>query len=286
MLPGWHPHPDVWLLIVGLEGGYLFALARFRQRYSSLREPTSLRYPLLFTLGVFAIWLALDWPIHELADNYLYSAHTVQHMLLTLVGPPLLLAGTPPWMLRMILGRGLLLNLARRLTRPMVALIIFNGVIAAIHWPVLVEAMVSSFFIHVSIHLVLIGSALLMWTPVLSPLLELPQLSYPARMFYLFLQSLVPTVPASFLTFAQHPLYAFYEAAPRIYSLSALDDLRISGLIMKIGGGFILWGLILVLFFRWHAVEQTEGVDVLAWQDVDQELSRMRLDWEDGRADA
>jgi hypothetical protein len=55
---------------------------------------------------------------------------------------------------------------------------------------------------------------------------------------------------------------------------------------MKIGGGFILWGFILVLFFRWHAVEQTEGVDVLAWQDVDQELSRMRLDWEDGRADA
>ncbi|MGH2811761.1 MAG: cytochrome c oxidase assembly protein, partial [Actinomycetota bacterium] len=117
-----------------------------------------------------------------------------------------------------------------------------------------------------------------MWLPVLSPLLEIPQLSYPGRMFYLFLTSIVPTVPASFLTFASEPFYRVYVEAPRVLAVTPLDDLRIAGLIMKIGGGLILWGFIAVLFFRWYALEQTEGIDVLAWRDVDRELNRMKVD--------
>jgi putative membrane protein len=107
--------------------------------------------------------------------------------------------------------------------------------------------------------------------------LELPRLSYPKRMLFLFAQSIVPTVPASFLTFGQRPLYHVYETFPRVFGISALTDQLVAGLIMKIVGGLILWVIIAVLFFRWYAEEHESGIDALEWQDVDSQLNRVRL---------
>jgi putative membrane protein len=90
-------------------------------------------------------------------------------------------------------------------------------------------------------------------------------------MVYVFLQSIVPTVPASFLTFGSSPLYPFYEHVPRIWGISVLTDQRISGLLMKLGGGAILWGVLAVIFFRWFALEQ-KGWDALEWHGVEREL--------------
>ena len=100
------------------------------------------------------------------------------------------------------------------------------------------------------------------------------RVSRPAQMLYLFLQSLVPTVPASFLTFGSTPLYKFYETVPHLWGISALTDMRVAGLIMKLVGGFILWGLIAVLFFKWYAQEQTPGWDALRFRDVEREVRR------------
>ena len=110
---------------------------------------------------------------------------------------------------------------------------------------------------------------------MVSPLPELPRLSYPAQMIYLFVQTIIPTVPASFLTFASSPLYHYYTTVPRVFGLSALDDTRISGLIMKLGMGITLWSIIAVLFFRWSSKEERpERPDVLEWQAVERELNR------------
>jgi putative membrane protein len=91
-------------------------------------------------------------------------------------------------------------------------------------------------------------------------------------MLYLFLQSIVPTVPASFLTFGSSPLYSFYEHAPRIWALSALTDQRIAGLVMKLVGGLILWSVIAVLFFKWYLLEQRGDWDELRWRDVERDV--------------
>jgi putative membrane protein len=102
----------------------------------------------------------------------------------------------------------------------------------------------------------------------------MPTLSLPGRMLYLFLQSIIPTVPASFLTFGSSAMYPFYEHAPRIWGWSAVTDQRIAGLIMKLVGGLILWGVIAVLFFKWYAVEQQGGWDELAGAHLDREIRR------------
>jgi putative membrane protein len=158
----------------------------------------------------------------------------------------------------------------------MVALILFNTMIILTHWPVIVDAAVGSEVLHFVQHLLLVSTAFLMWTPVFSPVIEIPRLSYPGQMMYLFLQSLVPTVPASFLTFGDRPLYAIYETFPRILGVSALDDMRTAGLIMKIAGGAALWIVITWIFFKWATLERS-GVDALEHHDLDRAIDRMEL---------
>jgi putative membrane protein len=274
----WHPHLDVWLLVVVLEGGYLLALRFLGPRHAAPGEVAASRGQVLaFTLGVTTIWVAADWPIHDLAERYLYSVHMVQHLLLSLVAPPLLLLGTPAWLARTLLRPAFVLRVVKRLSRPLPALLLFNVVIALTHWTAVVDLAARSEMAHFSIHAALFGTALLMWMPVVSPLMELPRLPYPGQMLYVFAQSLLPTVPASFLTFGSQPLYRVYAEAPRTFGISAITDQRIAGLFMKIVGGLVLWSVIAVLFFRWHAQESADGSDALQWRDVERDMARMRL---------
>jgi putative membrane protein len=269
-MPAWHAHPDVWLLLGGIWVAYLLAV---RHHSMSPREASDRRRrTTLFSIGMGLLLVGAGWPIHDLAEGYLYSVHMVQHMLFTLVAPPLLIAGIPAWMWRMLLRPRPVFVAFRFLTRPVVALILFNGLLLFTHWPELVGLSVSSELAHFSLHAILLGAAVVVWWPVMSPLVELPSLSPPGQMMYLFIQSLAPTIPASFLTFGHTLLYPEYGHFPRIWGISALNDQLIAGLTMKIVGGLILWGFITAIFFRWHARESRDGWDALALREVEHEL--------------
>ncbi|HEV8683012.1 MAG TPA: cytochrome c oxidase assembly protein, partial [Actinomycetota bacterium] len=137
---GWHAHPDIWLAMVLPLVGYFAALRRLGPRFAGPGEPAATpRQKTAFVLGVATLWIASDWPIHELAEHSMYSVHMVQHLLQALVAPPLLLVGIPAWMARAILRPRPLLRLARILARPIPALLLFNAVIALIHWPEVVN---------------------------------------------------------------------------------------------------------------------------------------------------
>jgi putative membrane protein len=284
--PHWHAHLDGWLLIGLIEVAYLVALRRERARRGRGADaPASRRQVAVFTAGVAVLWLASDWPVHDLAEGYLYSVHMVQHLLFTLVAAALLLAGTPAWMARRLLGRGRRLTVVRGLSRPVAGLVQFNLVLVLSHWPAVVEATVRYHPLHFVAHAVLLVSAVLMWMPVLSPLPEVARARPPTQMLYLFLQTVVPTVPASFLTFGARPLYRIYETFPRLWGFSALEDQQVAGLIMKVGAGLYLWVLIAAIFFRWYAREERQAAhpdeapagdgDVLLWEDVEAELRQL-----------
>lgn len=273
----WHAHPEVWALAIVLYAGYRLLLKHAGPKVVGPREEVASRAQRRsFAAGVIVLVIASEWPMHDLAESYLYSVHMIQHLLLTLVMAALFLAGTPAWLFRMLLP-GRAMRVVRSLSRPMIAMVIFNVAIVASHWPLMVELSVRYELAHFAQHLVIVASALLMWMPVLSPALEVPRLSYPGQMMYLFLQSLVPTVPASFLTFGDRPLYAIYETFPRIADISALADMRTAGLIMKIVAGLVLWGYITAIFFRWATMERSGGVDAFALRDLDRSLNQMEL---------
>ncbi|MDP9405472.1 MAG: cytochrome c oxidase assembly protein [Actinomycetota bacterium] len=271
---GWEPHLDAWLLIAALLGGYVFALRRWGPRDAPGRPPATTRQWVYFLLGVASIEVAADWPVHQLADA-LFSVHMGQHLLLSLVSAPLLLLGTPSWLLRRLLSPAPVRAVWRAISQPLPALLLFNLWIAVYHVPALVNLSVTSDAFHLVVHVVWVVASVLMWWPVLSPLPELPHLSYPARMVYLFAQSLVPTVPASFLTFGRTVLYRSYAEAPLAVGVDPLTDQQVAGLLMKVGGGFFIWACIALLFLRWSHEEQSGGPDVLYWRDLEADLKRV-----------
>ena len=142
-----------------------------------------------------------------------------QHMVFTLVAAPLLVVGMPVWLLR---GRAATPAPVRaRVAVPDAAAAprwsSSTAVLLFTHWPAVVTASVGSESPTSALHVLIVSSALVMWWPVVSPLPEMPPLPPPGQMLYLFLQSLAPTIPASFLTFGHEPLYPVYATFPRIW---------------------------------------------------------------------
>ena len=251
----WHIHPSIALGVLLLAGAYLAGAGPLRQRYGWAERP-DLRRGLTFGLGLLLLFLALQSPLHDLGDEYLFSAHMTQHMLLILVVAPLFLLGTPGWLLRPMLRHRPVIAAARYLTRPVTAIVLFNLTLLLWHLPGPYESALEFRGVHVVEHLLFLGTSLLMWWPVLSPVGELPRLFPPAQMLYLFVQSLLPAVLGAFITFTTDQLYPFYAEAPRVYNISPLTDQQLGGLIMKIPGTLVFWGAITVIFFSWANREQ------------------------------
>ncbi|MEI8001482.1 MAG: cytochrome c oxidase assembly protein [Actinomycetes bacterium] len=275
-LPAWTAHPDVWLLVAVLAVGYWMTIVRIGPRYAVPGRPLVTRLQVAsWSAGVLAVLVSSDWPVHDLAERSMYSVHMVQHLLITLIAVPLLLLGTPAWMARWVLAPGSRrFRTVRWWSRFLPAVIVFNVMLALTHIPALVTASLENGLLHFCVHAALLATAVLVWMPVASPLPEIPRLSWLPRMVYLFLQSVVPTVPASFMTLGSRPLYHAYIGLPHILGASTLDDQQIAGLIMKIGAGIFTWSIIATIFFKWAAAEERrQGPQVR--RDLDRELSRM-----------
>jgi putative membrane protein len=265
-----HPHLDVWILFGLIAAGYLYAVHRWVEPQEGHRRTATQLQKLSFFMGLAILWIGADWPIHDIAESYLFSVHMVQHTLFSLVAPPLLLMGIPAPVLRKLLRP--VLPAVRFATRPLIALALFNIVIVVTHWPPVVDLAVTNEPAHFGLHLLLVFSSLVMWWVVVSPLPELGTVSPPGKMLFLFAQSIVPTVPASFLTFASTPIYDVYAAAPRLWGISAVTDQMVAGLIMKIVGGLLLWSVIAFLFFKWYASEQKTQPAGMDMEDFEREL--------------
>jgi putative membrane protein len=270
-MPSFHLHPDVMLLLGGVWAAYLLAVRRLvGDPGADVRDLARRR--LLFSAGMAALVVGSTWPVHDLAEQRLYAVHMVQHMLYSLVAPPLLIAGIPLALWRGFLRLRRPAAVFRFLVRPLVALVLFNAMLLITHWPAVVEASVRSAFLHFNLHVLIVGASLVMWWPVMSPVPELPALSPPGQMLYLFLQSLAPTIPASFLTFGRSPLYPIYATFPRVWNIGPLEDQLIAGLVMKLGGGLLLWGFIVAIWFRWYARDTREGFDTVGLSAVERDV--------------
>jgi len=243
-----HLHPDVMALVAVVAVAYWLALTRLGPRMVPDDErPYTRRQARLLAASVATLWVFSDWPVHDLAEGYLYSVHMLQHSVYTLVVPPLFILGTPPWLWRRLL-RGVM-GAFRPLVRPWVAVTVFSAVAVATHLPPFVTAAVRSGPAHLGQHAALVLAAVVVWWPLLGPLPEAPRLAAPVhRLVYVFSQSLVPSVVGSSLIWARAVPYRVYEEFPRLWGVSALDDQRWAGAIMEVVEGGLLLGFMVVVF--------------------------------------
>ena len=250
----WSLHPSV-IIGTGLLGAlYFYGIGPYRRRHGL--PPASGGQIFSFSAALVVLLLALNGPVHDLSDYYLFSMHMVQHLVLTLVFPPLLLAGIPRWLLRPLLGGPGVLSIARILTRPLVAAALFSISIAVWHLGLFYDLMMRSHEVHIGTHLLFMATATLMWWPVMGPAPELPRLSTGPAMLYLFLVGIPMQIVAALITFADEMLYPWYAAAPRMWGLSPLDDQQLGGLLMWVPGNLYIFAAIGLLFFRWAKEEE------------------------------
>lgn len=271
----WIVHLDALILVIVLGWAYTYAITELRPRVSDAGRVRRGQVA-LFAAGLLAIYLAGGTAIHDLGEEYFLTAHVVQHLLFAFVAPPLLIAGVPGWLWMWLLDRPIVMPVARALTKPFVAFATFNALLVLLHMPSVLNLTLEVGAVHFSAHAVLVIASLIVWWPILSPLPELPRLSYPAQMGYLFLQSLLPAVIASFVTFADGVVYSFYRDAPRLWSVEALEDQQIAGGIWKLSGSLILWGFMTWAFFKWYGQERAEEAEP-RWPDVEDELEELGL---------
>lgn len=205
-----------------------------------------------FFVALAIVFFTLNGPLHDLSDYYLFSAHMLQHLVLTLIVPPLFILGTPGWMLRPLLRNSFVLSFAKTITTPSGCFLIFNGVLALWHLPPMYNLALASHPVHISQHLMFIAAAVFMWWPLTSQLPELPRASYPAQMMYCFLLTVPMGVIAIFISMAEDLLYPAYAIAPRIWGMSPMQDQQYGGLIMWIPGALFFYGVMSIVFFKWQ----------------------------------
>ena len=199
------------------------------------------------------LFLTLNGPLHDLSDYYLFSGHMVQHLIMTLIVPPLMIVGTPGWMLRPLLRNRVVFTLAKRLTTIAACFVIFNLVLAIWHLPPLYNLALKYHGVHILQHLMFLVASVLMWWPLTSPLPELPRAAYPAQMLYCFLMVIPMSVISIYIVLADTLLYPAYAAAPRVWGISPMEDQQYGGLIMWIPGGVFFYAVMSVVFFKWSS---------------------------------
>jgi cytochrome c oxidase assembly factor CtaG len=239
--------PDLWVAApLALSAGiYMYGWLRLHRQVPQRLTAGRLA---AFLSGLAAIAVALESPLHALGAQLL-QAHMVQHLLLTMVAPPLLwfgapqlpmLQGLPRRILRTCVGPLFacppLMQICQWLVLPPVAWAVFVGSTWAWHTPALYERALASEFWHHAQHVCFLASALAFWWPVVQPWLSRPVVPPWSIVLYLIMADLQNTVLSAWLVFAERLIYPSYEAVPRLWGISALDDQAAAGAIMWVAG--------------------------------------------------
>ncbi len=253
----WYPDLLAWIIL--LNAAYLLLVNLWRRAYR-WGPPVPAWRQVLFSLGLWTVYLSEGTPIHIISELYLFSVHMFQHTLLTMILPPLILLGTPEWALRPLLRRPGVKRVLRALVHPVPALLLFNLIYSLWHLPVAYQAILLYHWFHAVQHAILVVTALLMWWPVCSPTRELPRLSEPGQMAYVFLAGLAQIAAFAVITFSDVVLYPFYEEAPRLFGIDPMADQQAAGVVMHLASGVIFIFAWVLIFFRWVAREERRAL--------------------------
>lgn len=253
---GYTPPLSIIVGLIGLQVVYMLCVGPYRDRIPGSR-PVPARKCVAFSAGVLVLFVALATPLDTIGDEYLFTAHMVQHLLLTLGAAPLLLLGLPGWLLRDLLAETHLTGFVRWARHPLVAFFGFNVVFSLAHVPSFYELTLANLPLHAAEHLVFVGTAMLMWMPVLSPVPDIvPPYPELGQVLYLFLQTVPASLLGALLSTTSSAFYPTYVLAPRITALSPIDDQQLGGLLMWVGGGVYFLIATGVVFFAWASREE------------------------------
>lgn len=225
-----------------------------------------------FAAGVAVMFIALTSPVDTLGDSYLFSAHMLQHMILILVVPPLLILGLAPRFVRAVIAVPALGAIERFARRPAIAWLPAMAALWIWHLPALFDAALASEGLHIVEHLCFMVTATIFWWPILSPL-ESSRMPAMAALLYLFAAMLATSLLGIAITFAAPGLYPPYLHPEDTLGIAGLlrdgwgltpeIDQELGGLLMWVPGGFAFLAAIFVVMARWYRTPEEFGAGAL-----------------------
>ena len=252
----WHTEPA---LIGGLLFfGWIYALfvGPFRQKICP-SLPYSAKHTFWFSLGMLSFYLAVGSPLDPLGENFLFSAHMIQHNILMYVSPLFLLVGLPqPLVDRILETNPVSEKIFCFFVHPIIAGLLFTLVFSFWHFGVFYEAAIKDKTLHMAEHLSMFFTSVAMWWPICGPSKRLPPLRYGSQMLYILALMLGQTPIFATLTFSEEVLYETYFYAERIMNLSPLEDQRTGGVLMKLANMAVSVGVLASIFHRWSSRQE------------------------------
>ncbi|MDT3683122.1 MAG: cytochrome c oxidase assembly protein [Truepera sp.] len=254
----WQLEPVLLGMIAASATAYYLAVGPLRRRIAP-GEPYPTKHAIVFGIGLLALFLNEGSPLHDLAERYLLSAHMAQHLILTYAIAPILLAGTPAWLLRATLANRRMLPIMRVVLNPLMTFVVFSLALAVYHLPAFYDLSISNTSLHHSVHIILLFASLMVWWPIMSPIEELPRPAFIVRAAYLFLLPVAQLPIFAGITFSPDALYSAYAHLPvRAFGISVLDDQQLAGALMKVSG-IVAFGIpFVVTFLQWFISEDKE----------------------------
>jgi putative membrane protein len=254
----WRPLIGVWIGLALLVWGYR-RLSR-NAIGPAEREATRRWRRLAFGAALFLLWATLDWPLGPLGASHFASIHMMQYLAVGVAAPALFLVALPPAAFAGLDRSRRVVTALESVTQPVVAFFIFNIVMTVTHWPGVVDALMPTQLGSFAIDLAWLTGGLIFWWPLISPVPARPGFHPLAQIAYLALNAFLIRPPFAMMIFSEYPIYAIYELAPPPAS-DALGDQQFAGAIMEIGGAWIMFAGVLVVFRRWMVREQAGARD-------------------------
>jgi cytochrome c oxidase assembly factor CtaG len=260
----WQFAPVVTGFVVLAGGLYLWGVLRVRRRHPA--RPWPLHRTALFLGGLGVVVIATQSGIGSY-DDVLFYDHMIQHLLLLMVAPPLLVVGQP-FTLLLHASRNPLHTWAKKtlrsramaaITWPPFGVALYVGVIVGTHLTGFMNLVISNGTVHDLEHALYLVSGYLYFLPLVGREPIRWRVSYPSRIFLLFIAMPVDAFTGLVLgSEGGNPFPGLAVGRPS-WAPSPIDDVHIGGAVMWVGGAGIMFGLVMAVFFAWSREVRADG---------------------------
>lgn len=283
----WSPYFLTYVLIIGLL--YFLITGPYRDRFGGEgTQRPSVKMQLYFYTGLFLLYIVKGSPV-DLMTHITMTAHMIQMSVYLFVFPIFIIKGLPKWMWKKIYYAPVIKPVLDLLTKPVISLLLFNGLFSLYHIPAIFDFSKSSPIAHTSISIILLTASFIVLIPIVSPLEELNRLSPLLKMAYVLASSLLIMPACAIIIFAKVPLYVSYTesgawlqalslcvpgdvlqgisstlSGPEMFtSMTTVIDQQSGGVIMKIMQEIVYGFIYVSIFFKWFDQKEVNRVDPL-----------------------
>ena len=269
----WSPYFFIFCVVLGI--AYYLITGPYRHKFGGDDKPTVKQY-ILFYIALLLLYAVIGSPI-DLLSHIMLTAHMTQLAIFLLIFPILIIKGIPLWIWDKIIHAPVLEPIIKLMTKPLISLLLFNGLFSIYHIPAIFDFTKSSPISHYVIHAILLLVAFNVFIPLLLPFKEINTMSPLMKIGYIFANGVLITPACVLIIFASEPLYAAYSqdgawvqalalcvpgdvlsgisiplSGPEMFSpLSTVIDQQLGGIIMKVIQEIIYMTLLGRIFFSW-----------------------------------